>query len=482
MKILAGLLAGSMLVTAAAHADNLTQANSERASAIIDAAVTAYGGAKKLDALQSLVIENEDVGYATGQSRKPEPPWDKNHSRGLSAVDFENEVFVTRNSGTGGGFEFHNATIINGDASYQLDYRAGTAQPIAEPDFDTTSGPFIRVTPALLVRQLQEHARTAHFLGEVSVEGKAHEVVGFSMAVGPAISLYFDKTTHLLNRSERFIPGVGLVEYRFHDQEPVDGIPFNSRFELYLNGDANIDRKILSTRINVPVDSFTKPEAKLQTVAVLEADPLTRQKLADGVYLIGGSGTYAMFVEMDDYIVAVGGTAGIPQRIESLREVVPTKPIKYGVMTHHHFDHVVGVQPYAEEGATVLAAAAHETVVRNAADEGTALKLELVTDKKVIKEGNRELVIIDVGPTAHTEHLLVAWLPKEGILFEADHFAMPRSGPVPPAVQSTRSFAAALGELRLSPRVFASAHSPRTGTMADLQEALDKEVVKLGAN
>ncbi|MEL7447801.1 MAG: MBL fold metallo-hydrolase [Pseudomonadota bacterium] len=480
-RTLTGIVAGSLALTSAANAANLTEENAERTSAIIEAAIATYGGSDGLAALTSVIIENEDTGYATGQSLKPEPPWDKNYSRGMSAIDFENDIFVNVSSGDGGGFEFHNGTIINGNESFQINYRAGTAQPLAQPDFDTASGPLIRVTPALLVRQLQENARTAHFLGEVDVDGKAHEVVGFSMAVGPAISLYFDKMTHLLNRSERFIPGIGLVEYRFYDQEPVDGIPFNSRFELYLNGDANIERKILSTKLNVPVAPLARPEEDLEIVAALEPDPLTRQALADGVYLIGGSGTYAMFVEMDDFVVAFGGTAGIPERIDLLREVVPDKPIRYGVMTHHHFDHVVGVQPYAEEGATVIAAAAHEQVVRDAAEDSEALSLKLVGDRDVIRNGGRVIEIIDIGPTAHTEHLLVGWLPKERILFEADHFAMPRSGPVPPAVQSTRSFAIALREFELNPAMIVSAHSPRPGTMDDLEDALDKEVARQAA-
>ena len=48
----------------------------------------------------------------------------------------------------------------------------------------------------------------------------------------------------------------------------------------------------------------------------------------DGLTLVGGNGTYAMFVDMGDYIFAAGGTAGIPDRIDSLREVAGDKPIK----------------------------------------------------------------------------------------------------------------------------------------------------------
>ena len=128
------------------YAGNLTQDNVIKAKGIIDQAVTAYGGVKQLSSMNSIVIEHETINIATGQSLKPEPPWDRNPSSGISAVDYENKVFVTRNHGTAVGFEFNNGTIINGEQSAQLDYRAGTAAKIAEPDFDTASGPFMRVT------------------------------------------------------------------------------------------------------------------------------------------------------------------------------------------------------------------------------------------------------------------------------------------------------------------------------------------------
>jgi glyoxylase-like metal-dependent hydrolase (beta-lactamase superfamily II) len=183
-----------------------------------------------------------------------------------------------------------------------------------------------------------------------------------------------------------------------------------------------------------------------------------------------------MFIEMQDYVIAVGGTSGSSQRIEKLREVIPEKPIKYGVITHHHFDHVIAVSAYEAEGATVLASTAHQAVVKKAAKDADKLKLKKVDDKKVLKDKSRRIEIIDIGPTAHTEHLLVAYLPEESVLFEADHFSMPQAGPVAPAVPSTITFASALKKHRIKAKKFLSAHSPRVGTQEDLHEAITREL------
>ncbi len=149
------------------------------------------------------------------------------------------------------------------------------------------------------------------------------------------------------------------------------------------------------------------------------------QEVKEGVFLVGAGNTYAMFVEMNDHVIAVGGTAGIPDRIKALREVVKDKPIKYGVMTHHHNDHVLGVPAYQAEDAVVLTVKEHEAVMRAAATDADSLKLQFVEDKYVFDDGSHKLEIIDIGPTPHAKHLLVAWLPEEGILFEADHFPNP---------------------------------------------------------
>ena len=333
----------------------------------------------------------------------------------------------------------------------------------------------MRVTPALLVRTLQDRAQNAYFLGETTIDQQSYDVIGFSMAVGPAISLYFERESRLLRRSERVLPNFGLVEYRFNNYEEINNIPFNREFILYLNGDLNMQRDNLLTRVNVDIDNFTQVESGLSSIAAIKPDDLSRQEITEGVYLIGGNGTYAMFVEMDDHVIAVGGAAGIPERIESLREVVADKPLRYGVITHHHFDHVLGVNAYEDEGATILASRAHEKIVMDKAMNPGKLKLKLVKNKQVLKDRSRRVEIIDIGPTAHTEHLLIAYLPAEGVVFEADHFSMPQAGPVPPAVPSTKSFARALKKHRIKAKTLLSAHSPRPGTMEDLQEAVSRK-------
>ncbi|VAW46739.1 hypothetical protein MNBD_GAMMA02-227 [hydrothermal vent metagenome] len=478
MKKYQYILISLLLISNTLTAQNLTQVSVDKAREVIDQVVEAYGGSERLNKLNSVMIDFETSNLAVNQSKKPGPPWDVNKVKDSSMVDFENQQFVSSIQ-SNDERNFHNGIIINGDKSFQVDFLAKTATPIAEPNFMNTAGSFIRVTPALLVKQLMQRANTAHYLGQADVDGKPHDVVTLVMEVGPAISLYFDQETHLLNKSERFFGVFGMVGYRFHEYKKVDGIPFNGRFELFVSGENNMKRHNVRTQINQPIAKHTQLSDKMAQVAPVQPDPLARQEISDGVYLIGGNGTYALFVEMDDHVIAIGGTAGIPERIGLLKEVVPNKPIKYGVLTHHHGDHIVGGQAYAEEGTIILTAAAHEQVVRDSI-EHDSYKLETIKDQRTFTGKQHELQIIDVGPTDHAEHILVAYLPKAGILFQADHFGLRSPGNINPAGQATQDFAQSLKKHKIKAKSILSAHSALVATDADLNTALKlaKELVQ----
>ena len=455
--------------------DTLPLTSVNKANEIIDAALAAHGGADKLEKLNSLVQESTFTNYAVGQSRQANPPWDKGEAVNLNAIDFEKGVFVARSKGAGGGFEFSGGTIINGEDSWQLNYRAATAAPIAEPDFNTTSGPYIRVTPALLLKQLQARRQVSHWLGVTEYQGRPHDVVTLVMEVGPGLSLYFDQETHMLTRMERVLPPFGQVEYRFEDYKVIEGIAFNQTFQLLINGENNIDSSIHATHVNASVSELVQVSASLNKIPAVVPDDFNLQEIDEGVFLVGGTGTYGLFVEMEDHIVAIGGTQGVAARLEEVRKFIKDKPVKYGVLTHHHSDHVPGAADYAGEGATIVTFKENETVVLTATGDDSA-RLEFVEDRMTLTDGNRVIEFYDIGPTPHAEHLLIAYLPKEKIIFEADHFTLPRTGPIPPAVESTRAFAKAIARLNLDYDKIVGAHSPRIGGPADLQSALNARV------
>lgn len=472
IAMLAGLLACPFT-----YAESLPLKSVNRANEVIDAALEAHGGAETLSNLQSLVQKSEMNTFRTGQSRKPGPPYDKGTLSSLSAIDIEKKRFYNRNKGEGGGYVFSQGTVINGDDSWQLDFRAGIAAPLVEPDYDTQSGPFIRITPALLMKQLQARRGQSNWLGETEVDGRKHDVVTLVMAVGPALALYIDQESHMLTRMERVLPPFGQVEYRFLDYQNIDGMPFNMKFRLLVNGESNLDIDNVNTLVNASLDEYMAVPEELEKVDAIEPDELSVNEIADGVFLAGGNATYSLFVEMPDYLVAVGGTQIVAEALKALRKKGLEKPVKYGVITHHHSDHVPGAAAYVSEGAIVIAPAAHEAVVREAAGDNSA-RFEFISDRMTIGSGARTVELYNIGPTPHAEHILMAYVPDAGVIFEADHFPLPQNGTIPPAVPAVKAFAAALEKLDLDYSIIAGTHSPRTAGPADVKTALNRKPVE----
>ena len=82
------------------------------------------------------------------------------------------------------------------------------------------------------------------------------------------------------------------------------------------------------------------------------------------------------------------------------------------------------------------------------------------------------------GDPYHAENILIAYLPAEGIIFEADHFPQPATGVIPPAVPATVAFGKALERLGLEYDRIVGAHSSRVATPADLERALTRPVAE----
>jgi len=466
--------AASLALSAPAPAEDTIPLQAvNKAGEVIDAAIEAYGGAEALQNLKTVERKSTFTTWATNQSRRPGPPWDEGTQENFQALDLENRIFVGENSGVAGGFEFSTRQVLKGDQGWNIDYRAGSVTTIPNPDFNTSSGPIIRITAPLLVKQLMQRRQTSHWLGEAEFNGRPHDIITLVMEVGPALSLYFDRETHLLSRSERVLPPFGQVDYRFSNYQEIGGIPFANDFKLYLNDEPNLYIDFAYTRVNQPLDDYTALPADFEMVeGVAPAAEVSVNEIAEGVFQAGSGNAYGMFVDMGDYVVAVGGTAGAADRMKKLREAGVDKPVRYAVLTHHHNDHLAGVPDYEAEGATLFTVKENEAVVRGNARDGDALKLQFVKDRYVFESGGHRLELYDIGPTPHAEHLLVAYLPATGVLFEADHFANPPVGSIPPAQPNTRRLAEAIDQLGLHVKTIIGAHSPRIASIGDLRASL----------
>lgn len=123
--------------------------------------------------------------------------------------------------------------------------------------------------------------------------------------------------------------------------------------------------------------------------------------------------------------------------IAEVHKLVPNKPIKYIINTHHHFDHTGGLRTYVAEGATVITQEGNKAFLETAWAEPRTLqpdemsmngkKATFVTfkDKYELTDGTQVLDLYKLQGDNHNEFMSIGYLPKQKILVEADDFTPP---------------------------------------------------------
>ena len=133
--------------------------------------------------------------------------------------------------------------------------------------------------------------------------------------------------------------------------------------------------------------------------------------------------------------------------IAETKKLFPNKRIKYIVNTHPQFDHASGLAPFCAEGAIVLtddnsrstfveqALLSPRTLVGDTlAKSKKKPKVEGVVEKMVLQDETRTVELHHVAGLEHSDAMLMAYLPKEKILFTADFNPPPPGKPVSPSI------------------------------------------------
>ena len=101
-------------------------------------------------------------------------------------------------------------------------------------------------------------------------------------------------------------------------------------------------------------------------------------------------------------------------------------------------------------------------------------KVELVENgKRVFTDGEQVVELYDIGPTSHAKEMLVAYLPKQKLLYQGDLFFAPFDDKIPvgPAQPLTAEFGAWLKKSGLDVERIAAVHG-KTVDMTVLDASL----------
>ena len=188
-------------------------------------------------------------------------------------------------------------------------------------------------------------------------------------------------------------------------------------------------------------DPVVVPDSVRAATFPVEVDT---EEIANGVYLLGGASHNSVAVEFNDFIAVVEAPIDEQRSLAVIEEIVrlmPDKPIRFLVNTHQHHDHVGGLRTYMHIGATIVTHRLNfsfytrdflnydqRTLEPDMVSLWPPTELaegyfyEQVTENYIISDGDRNMNMYYVHPLGHVDGMLMAYLPDEEMLIQADLF------------------------------------------------------------
>jgi glyoxylase-like metal-dependent hydrolase (beta-lactamase superfamily II) len=438
------LIAGAALLAAACASQPPSAAD------VIARASQAMGAAQ----LKSLRYVGEGEGFTFGQPYLPTGPWPKVAYHSVTrTIDYEaaamrDEVVLSRAEPRGGGGyplqgQQRNDQFVSGELAWNV--AGGNVAP--GPRFVADRVHQLWITPHGALKAAQRNNATVS-TGEGGVQRLAFTQPGRLRAT---VSVGADG---LVTQVDSTFPdpvlGDTATVTTYSDYKDFGGVKFPLRMRQSAGGFPVLDLTIKDVQPNAEVAALAVPDAARNT-----AERVTSEKVADGIWFIGGGSHNSVAIEMADHMVLVEtplGDARTLAVIEHVKGLVANKPIRHVVNSHAHFDHAGGVRAAVAEGATIVTMAGNVPYFERVLAQPSALRPDRLAqagakprlqgvpgDKGVLSDATRTIELHRIVGGPHSETMLMAYLPKEKLLIEADAYTpLPPNTP-PPATPNTNN-------------------------------------------
>jgi glyoxylase-like metal-dependent hydrolase (beta-lactamase superfamily II) len=346
----------------------------------------------------------------------------------------------------------------------------------------------------------------------LNVDGKSVTIVTFTALGKYKVNGTIDDQ-NLVQRVQTWVsdPVLGdmLYENVYSDYKDFGGVKFPGLIRSY-QGDVRLNAGHSSMELHVSSVQPNVNAGPLPAVPVLVKQAYAPGIMTEGqrrtglvhpvgdkVWLIGGGTASTVVVEFKDFLALIEAPVNEERSLWVLPEVrrLSPKPIKYVVNTHHHFDHAGGLRTYVALGATVITHESnrpfYEQVLFYPAERtlqpdlfsslypsfngNRTLEIKTVSAPKYsLTDGTRTMDIYPVQGLAHSSDMLIAYLPAEKILVNAELYSpRPADEPPPPVDASMRTLYDNIQRLKLDVAQHVPIHGV-PGTNADFLKILGK--------
>jgi glyoxylase-like metal-dependent hydrolase (beta-lactamase superfamily II) len=463
-------------------------------------AIQTAAGALSVANIKTLQFTGSGKNFSVGQNFAPNEPWPpvdvKNYTASINYDTGSMRAELLRVMGPvmprGGGAplpaEQRLVQVVSGNYAWNVpvpppNAPAGAAPPAAAaPDAQLERMLALWSTPQGFVKAaMMNNATTRNARGGTEVSftvGGKYKMTGIINTRGQV-----EKVQTWIDHP---IVGDMLVETTYTGYKDFGGVMFPSRIVQTQDGYPSLDLTISMVTAN-PAVSITVPD----NVRTFTPPPVRveSQKMGDGIYYLTGGSHHSLAVEMRDHIVVVdvpNNEARATAVLAKAKELIPNKPIRYVVTSHHHWDHLGGIRSAIDEGATIVthqsnkaflervAKTPHTIVPDRLAASKKPVKIQTVGNKGQLTDGTRTIELYLLTGYEHTGDMLVTYLPKEKILAEPDAFTpppQPGTPLIPTAVPYAKALYDNIRRLKLDVQVIAPLHGNRTGDVAELARA-----------
>jgi glyoxylase-like metal-dependent hydrolase (beta-lactamase superfamily II) len=385
------------------------------------------------------------MAYSLGQSTSPAAPWPRQFVKSMTRVyDFTTGTMrdeAVRMSGDSLpiGPEQQAVTVVSGDLAWNV-----AGKEVSARLFEASERAHqIVISPHGLLR-----AAFANNAGvtKKTLDGREMTIISFTDRGKHKVVAYVNDQ-NAIERVESSYgnPVVGDIKVVTHygPYRDFGGIKFPTKIIQYQDDKPTLDLTVTAVRANPPVT--------IEVPASVRNDPVAAksEKVADGVWYITGVSAASVLIEMKDYLIVVEAPHGELRSLAVMAEVkklVPNKPIKYLINTHHHFDHASGLRTYAAEGITIVTHEINRPYFEHAALNSWSLApdrlakakkkpvFQSMGDNMVLTDGTRSVELYQIVGNVHHDGIVMAYLRKEKLLIEADVFSPGPVGAEPPKV------------------------------------------------
>ncbi len=416
-----------------------------QAAALLEQSLAAHGGAERAGRAATFdltaTLENQSV----HQSQDPEPPFGKWSVKARYVCDPGHDRFFFESDAQFESFRNFTRTVSTKGDGWLIDFLAKTKVP--ETNLSGAQSLMARLLPQNLLLEARRRGATLRRVGESTDGGRRLQAISYVRPSGELYTLFFDGETHLLARLEALqantLDGDVVFRHAYGGYRDVAGLMVPSRYEIR-RGPWMVTKATI-TRLEIGATSSDGDFAVPADYRRIESyDPAMRMEtIAPGVHVVRyvPDGYNVLCVEFTDHLAVVetpegNSRAGLSEQVIAfIEQSLPGKPIRYAVPTHHHSDHVGGIRGYVARGATIVSTRGNQALLTQLAarrssispdsldKSGAAPKFTFVAGEKVVLQDEaQELRLYRIGPTPHVNDILIAYLPKEKILFQTDLF------------------------------------------------------------